>query len=209
MKQSRSGASPKALQPVVVSTYEVTYEPILDPAYRRLPDQVKADVERLNHEVQIRPRNAIGELEALLTQYPRLPQLYNYLVIAYAGIGEGEKAEAIAQAGIRVNPDYLFTRLNYAEFCLHRKEYAKVVEVLDHKFDLHQLYPKRKRFHISEVVNFMGVVGLYFYETQQRELAHQYYVILRKLDPTHPATRRLKRRLAPNLFDRLLARLTH
>jgi tetratricopeptide (TPR) repeat protein len=187
--------------------YDVTDEPILDPTYRRLPDHVKASIERLHHEAQTRPRNAIGELEALLTQYPRLPQLYNYLAIAYSRIGEGEKAEAIAQAGIQVNPDYLFTRLNYAEFCLHRKEYAKVAEVLDHKFDLHLLYPKRKRFHVSEVVNFMGVVGLYFCETQQRDLAQQYYGVLQKLAPNHPATRRLKRRLSPNLFDRFWARL--
>lgn len=196
-----------ASQSVVVSTYEVTDEPILDAAYRRLPDHVKASIQKLHSEAQIRPRNAISELEALLAQYPRLPQLYNYLAVAYSQIGEDEKVEAIVQAGIQANPDYLFTRLNYAELCLQRKEYAKVAEIFDYKFDLHLLYPKRKRFHISEVVGFMGMIGLYFYETQRRDLAQQYYDVLQKLAPNHPMTRRLKQRLAPNLIDSLRARL--
>ena len=211
MKKKRrrgSGRSINSPQLVSVTHYEVTDKPILDPDYRRLPDYVKNSMERLHREAQIRPRKAIFELEALQEQYPHIPQVYNYLAIAYSRIGEIAKAEAIALEGMQVNPDYLFTRLNYAEFCLYKKDYAKVAEIFDHKFDLSLLYPKRKCFHVSEVVNFMGLIGLYFYETQRQDLAQQYYAVLQRLAPNDPMARRLKRRLSPGLFVRLWKRLT-
>ncbi|MBN1935009.1 MAG: hypothetical protein JW934_10110 [Anaerolineae bacterium] len=62
----------------------------------------------------------------------------------------------------RRNPDYLFARLNYAELFLRRGDYERVAEILEHKFDLKLLYPRRNRFHVSEVSNFIGLVGLYW-----------------------------------------------
>jgi hypothetical protein len=41
---------------------------------------------------------------------------YNYLSVAYSKVGDIEKAEEITKINIQKNPDYLFARLNYAEF---------------------------------------------------------------------------------------------
>ncbi len=71
------------------------------------------------------------------------------------------------------------------------------------------LYPERKRFHVSEVVSFMGVVGLYFYATRRRDLAQQHYAVLQKLAPGHPVTRELGRRLSPSLLVRFWRYVTH
>ena len=170
---------------VYVTQYEITDEPIQDHYYRRLPGHVKDAVERLHQESQTAPRKAIPELKAMIKQYPKLPQLYNYLTVAYSRIGEIGKAEAVIRACIRRHPDYLFARLNYAEMCLLRKEYAKIPEIFDHKFDLQLLYPKRKRFHVTEVVNFMGLLGLYFYEIHDLETAQKYNKILQETAPDY------------------------
>jgi tetratricopeptide (TPR) repeat protein len=193
---------------VYISEYEVTSEPILDRGYKRLPQKVKETIDRLHDESQRRPREAIPELLELIEKYPNVPILYNYLSVAYSRSGQYEKSEAVVRENYRRNPDYLFARLNYAEMCLARGEYTKVAEILEHKFDLKLLYPKRKRFHISEVVNFMGLVGIYFFEIGERDTAEEYYAVLQQIGPGYPITKQLRKRLFPGLFRRLYLRLT-
>ena len=195
---------PKAVR---VLEYEITTSPMQDRRYRRLPRQVKDAIDRLHHAAQLRPRRAIPELLDLIDRYPRIPVLYNYLSVAYSASGQNEKAEAVARENYRRHPDYLFARLNYAELCLGKGEYVQAAQILEHKFDLKLLYPKRRRFHISEVVNFMGVVGTYFVETGQRESAQRYYDMLKEIAPDYPMTIRLRRKLFPGPLRRLLLRL--
>jgi len=192
---------------VYVTEYEITSSPIQDRRYRRLPRRVKDAIERLHDEAQRRPHKAIPELLEWIEKYPNIPMLYNYLSVAYSLAGQREKSEAVSQENYRRNPDYLFARLNYAEICLAKGEYEKIGEIFEHKYDLKLLYPKRKRFHISEVANFMGLIGAYFFETGEREAAEKYYKILQQIAPGYPMTKRLRRKLFPNLLQRLWLRL--
>jgi len=211
-KQKRLSSVPSGaidtLNAVYVTNYEITDEPIQERSYRRLPNHVKDVIERLHYDSQTKPRKAIPEIRAMLKKYPQIPQLYNYLTVAYAKIGEVDKAEAVTRANIRKNPDYLFARLNYAEFCLRRKEYEKIPEIFEQKYDLQLLYPKRKRFHISEVVNFMGLMGVYFYEIGEKGVAEKYNAVLQKIAPNDPMAKRLQGRLSPNVLVRLFQRFT-
>ena len=192
---------------VYVTDYEITTSPIQDRRYKRLPGRVKEAIERLYDEAQRRPRKTIPELLEWIEKYPGVPTLYNYLSVAYSLTGQREKSEAVVQENYRRNPDYLFARLNYAEICLASGEYEKVGEIFEHKYDLKLLYPKRNRFHISEVANFMGLIGVYFFETGEREAAETYYEILQQIAPDYPMSKRLRRKLFPNLLQRLWLRL--
>jgi tetratricopeptide (TPR) repeat protein len=192
---------------VYLSEYEITAEPIEEGFYKRLPAAVKDSVERLHEQAQTRPQTAIPELLQLIEQYPKVPMLYNYLSVAYSRAGERAKAEATILANYQQNPEYLFARVNYAELYLMRGQYEKVAEIFDHKFDLKLLYPKRERFHVTEFTGFMGVVGVYFLATGQRELAEQVYGVLMQVAPDHQLTRRLGRKLHPNLLQRVLRRI--
>jgi len=136
-----------------------------------------------------------------------IPVLYNYLSVAYSRAGQREKSEAVARENYRRNPDYLFARLNYAELCLDKRDYEKIGEIFEQKFDLKLLYPQRKRFHISEVASFMGLIGIYFFETGERQAAEKYYDVLQQIAPGYPMTKRLRRKLFPNLLQRLRLRL--
>jgi tetratricopeptide (TPR) repeat protein len=203
-----SGPVTDALNPVYVMQYKITDEPMQDRSFRQLPQFVKERLEELYQEAQRRPLQAIPELRMLNKKYPQIPQIYNYLAVAYSRMGETKKAEAMTLKNMRRNPDYLFARLNYAEFCLARGEYEKIPEILGHKYDLQLLYPKRKRFHVSEVANFMGIVGLYFAKTNQGELAEKYNEILQELDPDILIAKRLNRELNPGFLTRLSRRLS-
>ena len=191
-----------------ISRYEITTEPMQDRHYRRLPRHLKEAMERLHDVAQHRPREAIPELCELITQYPRVPQLYNYLSVSYARAGRRKEAEATVEESYQKNPEYLFARLNYAEVCLARQDYAQVAEIFAYTFDLHALYPQRKRFHLSEVANFMGIVGLYFLAIGQRELAEHYENLLQQVAPDFPLTRRLHKKLFPGLLRRFWQNIT-
>jgi tetratricopeptide (TPR) repeat protein len=137
-----------------------------------------------------------------------VPQLYNYLSVAHARAGQRREAEAVVQENYRQNPEYVFARVNYAEVCLARGDYAQVAEIFAHTFNLPLLYPQRKRFHLSEVANFMAVVGLYFLATGNRELAEHYDTFLQQIAPEFPLTKRLHKKLFPGLLRRLWGGVT-
>lgn len=195
------------LEPVYVTQYEITDEPIQESAYRRLPQAVKEKLENLYQLAQRKPQQAIPELIELQKKYPRVPQIYNYLAVAYSHSGENEKAEKITQENIRKNPSYLFARINQAQFLLAKGEYDKIPEVFEYKYDLQMLYPKRKKFHISEVANFMGIMGLYFARTDQREMAEKYNQILQEIASDFPIAKALNKELNPGIIARTMKRL--
>ncbi len=191
---------------VRIVEYEITPEPIQDRRYKRLPRHVKDAFERLHYEAQRHPHQVIPELLDWIEKYPNMPMLYNYLSVAYSWSGQPEKAKEVIEENYRRNPDYLFARLNYAELYLAEGDYDRVAEILEHKFDLKLLCPERKRFHVSEVAGFMGLVGIYFFETGKQELAKQYLDILEKVAPEFPVTKQLHRKLHPSFLRRMLRR---
>jgi tetratricopeptide (TPR) repeat protein len=193
--------------PVYLTQYEITEEPIQEPAYQRLPEAVKEQLENLYDLAQRHPKQAIPELLELKERYPRVPQIYNYLAAAYSHARENEKAEQMIQENLRLNPDYLFARINQAQLLLAKGELERIPEVFDHKYDLQMLYPKRRKFHITEVANFMGVMGLYFARIDQREIAQTYNEVLQEIAPDFPITKALHRELNPGRIARAKKRL--
>ena len=127
--------------------------------------------------------------------------------MAYNVSGQSEKARQVIMENYEKNPNYLFGMLNYATLCLEDGEPEKIPEIFDHKFDLKHLYPDRNVFHITELVNFIGTIGLYYVETEERELAEQQYSFLKDVGAEYPITRLLKRLLYPNVIQRLLSRM--
>lgn len=206
-KKSRKRNPSSEQDTLYIIQYEITDEPMEDLEYSRLPESVKDQLERLYYEAQRTPEQAIPELLELRKKYPRVPQIYNYLAAAYSKAGEKEKTEAVVKENIRRNPNYLFARINQAQIYLAKKEYDKIPELFDNKYDLKMLYPERNKFHISEVANFMGIIGLYFARTGQRETAEKYNAILQEIASDFPIAKMLNRELDPDFFFRAMERL--
>jgi tetratricopeptide (TPR) repeat protein len=189
--------------------YEITELPIPDHRYRRLPQHVKEKIDTLYYKAQKKPQEAIPELLEMIEKYPDVPQLFNFLSIAYSMTGQKKAAEETILENIRRNPNYLFARLNLAEMLLARGDVKRVAAIFENKFDLQMLYPQRKQFHISEVVGFAGIMGVYFLKIGKRKTAKLYYEILKQIAPHHRLTRRLQRGLLFDWLGRLLTGKGH
>ena len=209
-KNTNSYLRKKSAQNLRILEYEVTTEPIQNRDYRIFPDRIKDKLDDLyDNIVHKKPdQTVVSELEDLISRYPKMPILYNYLSIAYMRLGDLENYEKSIKKNYQLNPDYLFARLNYAQLCDQQGEHEKIAEIFNHKFDLKLLYPKRKKFHISEVANFMGVIGSYFFKTGKRELAEKYYKVLAEFAYDYPTTRKLRKELYPGFFSRILRKIS-
>ena len=178
--------------------YKITDEPVNDNDIRKLLEEVQNKLDDLYDELHINPKNCIEDLEILIERYSHIPQFYNYLYVAYAQIGEITKANNIMKENYKKNPTYLFALLNYSEYLINNGDFTKVSEVLNNKFDLNLLYPDRDTFHTTEVVNFHGVVGLYFFLAGKTEKALKCLKILKALSPMDAHTKRLNEHLRRN-----------
>ncbi len=195
-------------QHLKILEYDITYDPIQDKNYDKLPDHIKDKIDKFYYLVQKNPDPAtIFDLENLIEKFPNVPMLYNYLSIAYSRLKNREKFLEIVERNYRMNPDYLFARLNYAEVCIQRGDYGKIAEIFGHKFDLQLLYPKRKNFHISEVANFMGIMGIYFFKMDKREIAESHYKILKEIADDYPVTKKLHKQLHPGFLKPMIKSL--
>jgi len=179
--------------------YEITDEPIRNPAYERLPQSVKDQLNELYHETVFqKPREAIAVLQTLIDRYPNVPQIYNYLHTAYQQLGDQVNSQRVLKETLDRFPDYLFGRMTYALDCLQRGEPEKVPEIFDGKYELKLLYPERERFHVSEAMGFYTVMAWYWHTQGERDQAEAYYKVLRELDPKHPNTHFIKQLLHPS-----------
>jgi tetratricopeptide (TPR) repeat protein len=182
-------------------SFEITDEPLEDKFSRAIPDEISDQLEELYYLCQKNPSKAIAPLEELRRQYPDIPKVYNFLYGAYELSGEKSKAREVVLEMYRRHPDYLFAQVNYAEFCLQAGNYNKIAEIFDNKFDLTLLYPDRKKFHISEVRGFYGMMGRYWLQTGQTQAAKMCYKMLRQVDPEHAITKILGGELMLKRFD--------
>ena len=178
--------------------YSITNEPV---NLIKIPQEIENEVEELFYKSQEKPEEAIGRLETLTKEYPSLPQLYNYLSIAYSRVGNIEKAEKITEINYKKNPGYLFAKLNYAEICIRKGELEKIPGIFDNKFEIKALYPERNVFHVTEVVGFWGVTGMYFALCGYTDKAKVCYKNLKEFVPDHPFTKKLGIHLEAIKFD--------
>ena len=195
---------PPTADALVYAEYEITDEPLDNRDIKKLPSQVQARMDDLYELAQHAPTQAIPELERLIATYPHVPTFYNYLSIAYLAAGDHKKAAACVREAYRRHPQYLFAKVNYANLCLHQGEIGKIPGIFAHTFDLQQLYPHRKRFHVSEFTGFAWVLCRYFCAIGERDTATLYYQMLKHVAPRHPMTKQAKRSLYPPFWVRWL-----
>jgi len=193
----------------VVSKLVITEDPIKNREVSKLPKRIQKEMDELYDLIFKSPHQALSRIKNLCEKYPHVPQFSNYLAVAYSNIYDWKMADKIIEENYTKNPNYLFARIHYGELCIKRKQFDKIPKIFDNKFDLKGLYPKRKKFHISEVVAFLGLIGYYFASIQQKEAAETCYKVLKQIDPTHSWSKRLKRKLYPSIFSRFIKRILH
>ncbi len=108
------------------------------------------------------PAEEIVELENLIKQYEDEPILASHLAAAYRNINNHDFADQIVRDNYRKFPFSIFARCDYAYLCLGENRPTQAAAALDYTFNIQDLYPKRSRFHLLELVKFQGLVANYF-----------------------------------------------
>lgn len=187
----------------------ITEEPMPDPQLDRLPEPLRDRIERVAERVMFEegdPRDAEAELLDLMRLCPEIPQLYNHLAVTYERLDRHEEATALMLDTFRRFPNYLFAKCNWAMQCLAKGRPEEVKEIFQNQFGLHQMYPGREVFHISEVVSLYGVLAIYLLRTGDFEGAERYLAILRELAPDHPMTKQAAKIVEAGVLVKLLER---
>ena len=185
------------------SIYTITSDPIEDQK-ENLPKPVRDRLQGLFKMIRGNPKHAIEELLVLIEKHPDVPVLYNYLSIAYESTGNRKAMREITFENYQQNPDYLFAKINYAQFCMMDGDFDKIPEIFDGKFDLKLLYPNRNCFHVTEFAGFTGVACAYFAATGKQDTAQLLYKSLLKVAPDSSAVPFAKRFLYPSLLTKLM-----
>lgn len=168
--------------------YTITTDPKDSGAESGIPEELYRQMGVL-HERALKGGNKnIEKLIRLIEQYPGVPQLKNYLSVAWMNTGNYEKAKAINRRIVQEHPDYLFGRLNLAFEYYFNKQYEKIPEVMGKMMEIQDLYPDRDCFHLSEVTGFNRLAIMYFCATGNLEAAESRYEILENIAPGHPDT---------------------
>ena len=97
-----------------------------------------------------------------------------------APIGDVERAEQIATESYESLSRIISSPSSPTPTCVFAEENLDEIPVIfNGKYDLSLLYPNRKRFHFTEAVGFMGVMGYYFMKKGDIEQAQTYHKILK------------------------------
>ncbi len=141
------------------------------------------------------PRKAKKDVEAFKEKHPDHPEVLNLLTYLYLSCHKVRKANRLIEENYAKNPDYLFAKINFADLCLRRKQPQKIPNIFNKKMNLRALYPNKKMFHVSEFRGFMVLMGFYQISIRNRGAAEGYHYLAERVDPHHPGTKILEKKL--------------
>lgn len=173
----------------------VTWEQDLSHLKQTFSDQDLATYLKLYDHASKNPKRAKKEVEAFLQRHPHHPEVMNLLTYLYVSFRKMRKATHLIEENYRHNPDYLFAKINFADLCLRKKKAHKIPEIFNYKLNLPELYPNKKMFHISEYRGFMVLMGFYHLAIGKRSTAEGYHYLAARVDPDHPSTKILEKKL--------------
>lgn len=159
----------------------------------------------LYNKAQNSPKECLKQLEELSSLHPNVGQIYNLLTFVYLKLKKIRKAEKTIIRAFEMDPGNLFSKINYADYCLRKKKAHLVPKIFSGAKDLRDLYPSRQTFHISEFRGFITVMGFYHLSIKSKEEAICYHYLAHKVAPSHPSTLLLGKKIYhQNLFLKLL-----
>lgn len=170
-----------------ISHINVSLEPI------EIPSLEDVFLDELPHNIldlcRNKPKLAIPILDKIPEKYKRNPRVLNLYASAYSSLGDEINLRRIALDNFKMNPDYLFAKLNLCDIYLVDGDVDKIPEVLGKDFDLQKLYPERSIFHSSECLSYYSVAAQYFMKNKDFGRAKTCYLIMYKISPDHSRTK--------------------
>jgi tetratricopeptide (TPR) repeat protein len=174
--------------------------------YNTTPAQKKL-LNEMAHRVQGKIDKAlIRKIDKLSKEHPNLPQLRNYLTVAYKEIGQYDKAVKINEELMKDFPHYLHARLNAANFCFFKGQPEEALEYLGNNLDIKEMYPERDEFHFSEVQSFYYTTVLYAIAKEDLALVENRFEFYKSLDQENPRIEKLENQILNLRYSLLVKR---
>ncbi len=171
-----------------ITTYKISYSTGFQDKKYGITKKISDLLVHLYPDVEKGKQSTIKKLHRLCKKYHRVPHFKNYLSSAYANAGLEKQARKVNEWILEKPPDYLFGKINQANFLIFSGEAEKIPELLGKEMELGALYPDRDEFHIDEVLSFYQIAVRYFVETGDEESALIRYQVMSELAPDAPHT---------------------
>lgn len=143
----------------------------------------------------------IRKIEKLSKENPNLPQLKNFITVAYKKQGDFAKSLAVNNQILKEYPDYLHARLNAANHYIYIEEPDSALEYLGENLDLAALFPNRSEFHFSEAEAYYYTTVLYAIAKRDLPLAENRFEFYSSIDEDNLHIDELAERIADLKFD--------
>lgn len=156
----------------------------------------------LLEESQINPKKAYQE--ALTWEkthtFPQLDNLLTQLHLLHRNI---KKSEDLIRHSYEKYPHYFFAKINYADQCLRSNKLHEIPSIFP-SFNLQELFPNKKEFHVSEFRGFMVFAAHYHLKIRNKEQAERFYKMAYEADPAHLSVMFLEKKLFKKKFHQKL-----
>jgi tetratricopeptide (TPR) repeat protein len=143
----------------------------------------------------------IRKLEKLAKENPNLPQIKNFITVAYNKVGNSVKSIEVNTQLLHDFPDYLHAKLNAANHYIHKEEPDHALAYLGGNLDLGTLFPNRSEFHFSEVQSYYYTTVIYAIAKRDLPLAENRFEVYISIDEDNPRIDELAERIADLKFD--------
>lgn len=189
LKQFKAEAEKAGLQ---VIGYQISFEPLSESesGEKPLPKEYTTLIDTLHKDFCTGAKvAATGKYEQVIQEainkYPDVPILRNYQRNMYLFMKNSKKVESLDAEIYAAFPDYLFARLLYGRKFLHTDP-ERAFQILGGYGDISLVYPDRKIFHFTEVLNFSGFMAEYLAVKGDFVAAWRYIGIMEGLGVDHP-----------------------
>jgi len=152
----------------------------------QINDRAIKSLQETYNDINSTKKNKESKLLAYIQQYPDIPQFKNRLSIYYELKGNREKAKEIKLFTHQQHPDYLFGKIAIALEYFYENKPEEMPALLGEHLELGALYPDRKIFHISEVMNYYKVAALYLNAVDRSDEAWEVVEKMEKACPGNP-----------------------
>ncbi len=127
----------------------------------------QALVESLYYRTTSGDPSVIPELKKLIEKYPNYPVISNYLSNCYRRSGKIRQAREVERENLRINPDYLFARVNVAAKYIEDGKLDDVRKILGENLRLSEIHRVDRKIHIAEWASYYQIVGLYYVDKDE------------------------------------------
>ncbi len=171
--------------PPPVLPYQLTDDPArTDSPYRPVNPSARLDVtlDEMTVESHNPNKRSVERIRKAIADYPNQPQFYNYLAHAYTNLSQPAKALEVHRKAHEKFPGYLYARIGLAEKAQDEGDFEEQQRLLGETMRLEDLYPERKIFQKSEVVNYYTAAGIYHANLLDFERAEEALSIVNFID---------------------------